>query len=158
MGRHPTSHLSPRKRALLKKNLEDSLTLARSSIKGAGKGVFATKDLPKGFQIPYFGKLYRGKWKEIEPFVTDFTYVFHDEEEAYVIDAHPRFNRCASNFGFRINEPSRGKKPNSAFKTSTKWASLIAPISIVLTKSVKAGEEIWVYYGSEYDRSDYVRK
>src|SRR6201999_1252924 len=45
--------------------LEKYLVVKRSTLKGAGKGLFTTKDIPKGTKIvQYKGKI--SKWKEVD--------------------------------------------------------------------------------------------
>jgi hypothetical protein len=150
-----SSYLTPYKKGVLERKVGSCLKVMKSSIPKAGKGVIALTDIPRGFQLPYQGKVYKGKWDDITPLIDDFTYVYHDEEKGYVVDAHPRYNHTLYNVGFRVNEPPKGGKPNASFKDSRGWASMISPVSIVTTRPLKAGDEVWVSYGDVYDRSGY---
>jgi hypothetical protein len=153
-----SSYLSRQRRQELKDHLEDFVQVKRSSVKGAGVGVFAKKDLPKGFQVPYLGKLYRGEFELIVKLLDgNALYIMHDDENSIVIDGHPRYNSLACNVGFRINEPPPGTKPSMEFVSTTGWAKAFTTISAKTTRKVRKGEELFVDYGDSYDRSHYSK-
>jgi len=153
-----SSYLSSHKRGLLKKHLEPYVRVAKSTIPGAGVGVFASQDLPKGFQLPYIGKVYKGEFDQIVKAIgqtNDLLYIFHDESNNLVIDGHPRYNSIACNVCFRINEPPKGTKASLEFVSSKGWAKELSTISARATRKIKKGQELFVDYGDQYDRSHY---
>ena len=153
-----SSYLSCRQRDLLKKHLEPYVEVRKSTIPGAGVGVFAAQDLPKGFQLPYIGKVYKGEFEQIIKAIgkdNDLLYIFHDESNRLVIDGHPRYNSIGCNVCFRINEPPRGTKASLDFVSSKGWAKDLSTISARVTRKIKKGRELFVDYGDQYDRSHY---
>lgn len=153
-----SSHLSTRKRELLKKHIEPFVEVRKSTIPGAGVGVFACQDLPKGFQLPYIGKVYKGEFDQIVKAIgkhNDLVYIFHDETNDLVIDGHPRYNSITCNVCFRINEPPKGTKASFDFVSSKGWAKNLSTIVARSVRKIKKGEELFVDYGDQYDRSHY---
>lgn len=125
---------------------------------GVGEGVFARQDLPKGFQLPYIGKLYKGEFDNIVKVIgrnNDLVYIFHDESNNLVIDGHPRYNSIQCNVCFRMNEPPKGTNPSFDFVSSKGWAKDLSTIVARSVRKIKKGEELFVYYGDQYDRSHY---
>lgn len=157
-----SSFLSPEKRTILKGHLDGHLKLKPSTIPGAGSGVFAAKDLPKGFQLPYLGKVYHGKFDAIIEVMDakeeDLLYIFHDEKNSLVIDGHPRYNSLACNLAFRINEPPKGQTASLDFVSTKGWAKDFSTICARTVRPIKKGEELFVDYGESYDRSHYEKK
>jgi len=157
-----SAYLTPAKRELLVAKTEPCVKIGKSTIPGAGKGVFAKCDLPRGFQMPYMGKTFKGSFDQITRLIrgdsktTDLLlYIFHDEASRTVIDGHPRFNQSISNVAFRVNEPPKGSRANCTFENSKGWAKWFSPISVVTRRRVKEGDELFVDYGEVYDRSHY---
>ena len=104
----------------------------------AGQGVFATHRLKPGLMIPILGLEISDK-RMNQLIVQDcFTHgtVLYD---GTCIDARESFGGLT--IWARINEPSR-RKPNCVFKLD----------SVVVAKPIKAGEELTLYYGNEYQR------
>lgn len=153
-----SSHLSAAKHDLLKTHLEPFVEIRKSTIPGAGVGVFALQELPKGFQLPYIGKVYKGEFDQIIKAIgrgNDLTYIFHDDSNDLVIDAHPRYNSTRCNVCFRMNEPPKGTKASFEFVSSKGWAKRLTTIVARATRKIKSGEELFVHYGDQYDRSHY---
>lgn len=139
--------LTPFKKRRLESKIQGVLKVKASSIKMAGKGVFACEDLPRGFQVPYIGKVY-------EPGIEfyDYTYTLL-AEDGRSIDGNPIYNRSPFNVAFRVNDPPKGKKPNCRFEVSKGWTTIFSPMSIQTTRKICAGEELFVDYGPDYERS-----
>jgi len=153
-----SSYLSLHKRVLLDKHLGLSVKVRKSTIPGAGVGVFATQDLPRGFQLPYLGKVYKGEFDQIIKAIgrrNDLMYIFHDETNDLVIDAHPRYNSIGCNVCFRMNEPPKGRKASFEFVRSRGWTKDLTTIVARSVRKIKKGEELFVDYGDQYDRSHY---
>src|ERR1700748_2492302 len=65
--------------------LEKQLIVKRSTLKGAGKGLFTTKDIPKGKKIvEYKGKI--SKWKDVDDRKGLNGYIYYVNRN-HVIDA-----------------------------------------------------------------------
>ena len=65
--------------------LEKQLIVKRSTLKGAGKGLFTLKDIPKGKKIvEYKGKI--SKWKEVDAMNGMNGYIYYVNRD-HVIDA-----------------------------------------------------------------------
>lgn len=158
-----TSFLCRYKSRLLESKLGIYVCVRKSTIQGAGLGVFASTVLPKGFQIPYMGKMYVGSFEDASMLIrsqnahkkSPMSYILHDEDTRTVIDGHPSYNVTKHNVGFRINEPPKGTKANTVFITSEKWAKRFSPVSVRTRRVIKENEELFVYYGDSYDRSFY---
>ena len=158
-----SSYLSPYKTNLLESKVGMYVCIRTSTIQGAGQGVFASVNMPKGFQIPYIGKMYVGSFNNASILIKSqnaykkapMSYILHDEDTRTVIDGHPSFNVTKHNVGFRINEPPKGTKPNTVFTISESWAKLFSPVSVRTIREIKENEELFVYYGDSYDRSFY---
>jgi len=139
--------LTPFKRSRLKSRIQGVLEVKKSSIKKAGKGVFACKDIPRGFQIPYIGKVYD---PDVE--FDDYTYTLL-AEDGRSIDGNPSYNRSPYNVAFRVNDPPKGNRPNCKFEVSKGWTVIFSPMSIQTNRNISAGEELFVDYGPGYVRS-----
>lgn len=122
-------------------------------------GVVALVDLPIGTKIPYFGLEINEKCsRELcqqqidDPKGRWYSYVLDCGN--ILIDAHPRYqpdqNGIGGNglyIGGKINEPAKGECINCEL-ISRKGLGFIKIVC-----SIKAGQELLVYYGDEYVRN-----
>lgn len=123
--------------------LEKSLYVKKSTLPGAGKGLFTKVFIPKGTRIvEYKGKVYT--WKQVEDMPDERNgYVFYFTRN-YVIDAwkHKGFAHFANDAKGLVRK--EGVKNNSEYVTEGKRCFIEA------TKNIPAGSEILVGYGPEY--------
>lgn len=121
----------------------NDLFVKRSTIPGAGLGLFAKRPIPKGALIAeYKGKV--STWKEVKHNNGTNPYILFLNNN-HVIDALPykkalaRFANDANGF-IRV----RGKKNNAVYVSAGKKAYIQAK------KNIPARTEILVDYGKEY--------
>jgi len=124
--------------------LEKSIVVRKSSIPGAGKGLFTTQPIKKGTRIvEYKGK--RITWKEVEKMADDRNgYVFHFTNK-HCIDAWQTQKSVAqyANDAMGITR-IEGVKNNAEYVTEKKRCFVEA------SKDISKGAEIFVGYGAEY--------
>lgn len=116
------------------------------------KGLFAKVYLPIGTLIPIIGKIWEPK--EQSKNMDDYTHAWMIQTHSpthwlhnFTINGKPdeyAYNGIPD-FGFGIysfvNEPPKTKRPNAMF-----WKN-----HILIIRPVKIGEEIYAYYGEEYE-------
>lgn len=124
--------------------LEKSLFVKKSTIPGAGKGLFTKVDIKKGTRIIE----YRGKvvtWKEVEKMADDRNgYVFFFNSK-YCIDAW-KTNKGVAHYANDAMGITRveGVKNNAEYVTEKKRCFIEA------MRDIPKGSEILVGYGAEY--------
>ncbi len=124
--------------------LEKKLTVKKSTLPGAGKGLFAKALIPKGARIVE----YRGKiltWKEVSKMADDRNgYVFYFNSK-YCIDAW-KTKKGIAHYANDARGIARveGVKNNSEYVTAKKRCFIEA------TRDIPKGSEILVGYGAEY--------
>ncbi len=123
--------------------LEKHLYIKKSTLRGAGKGLFTKVLIPKGARIvEYKGKVFT--WKQVEKMPDDRNgYVFYFNRN-YVIDAwkHKGFAHFANDAKGLVKQ--EGIRNNSEYVTEGKRCFVEA------TRDIPAGSEIFVGYGAEY--------
>lgn len=127
--------------------LEKHLYVKKSSLPGAGKGLYTKVPIKKGTRIvEYKGEILT--WKEVEK-MPDYRngYVFYFNLK-YVIDAW-KTKKSVAHFANDAMGIIRvpGVKNNSEYDTEGKRCFIVA------TRDVPAGSEILVTYGAEYWRA-----
>lgn len=124
--------------------LEKKLIVKKSTIPGAGKGLFAKVLIPKGTRIvEYKGQIVT--WKEIEKMADERNgYVFFFNNK-HCIDAW-KTKKGVAHFANDAKGITRveGVKNNSEYVTEKKRCFIEA------SKDIPAGAEILVGYGAEY--------
>jgi uncharacterized protein len=124
--------------------LESKLVIKKSSLPGAGKGLFTRVFIPKGTRIvEYKGEIVT--WKEVEKMADDRNgYVFFFNNQ-HCIDAW-KTKKGVAHFANDARGIVRveGVKNNSEYVTEKKRCYIEA------TKDIQAGSEILVGYGAEY--------
>ena len=126
--------------------LENSLRVKKSTIPGAGKGLFTTVDIPKGTKvIEYKGEVVT--WKQIENMPDERNgYVFYFNSR-YCLDAwNSKSPARYANDAMGITRVE-GLKNNSHYETEKKRCYLVA------TRNIPKNSEILVSYGAEYWRA-----
>ena len=123
--------------------LEKQLEIKKSTIDGAGKGLFTKKFIPKGTRIvEYKGKV--STWKDVDHDNGQNPYIYYINR-SYVIDAKP----LPKTFGRYANDAS-GLKKNKSIKNNARYVIDDFRVYIEAVKDIPAGAEILVQYGKEY--------
>jgi uncharacterized protein len=122
--------------------LEKQLIVKRSTIPGAGKGLFTTKDIAKGKCIVEYKGVHT-TWKAVSEEDRN-GYIYYINRN-HVIDAKllvKTFGRYANDANGLLKVP--GIANNARYVVDGKM------VFIVAAKNISAGEEILVRYGKEY--------
>jgi len=140
------------KTAIEKHAEKNLIELKESGVPGAGTGVFAKKDIPVNTDLGF----YRGEHLTDTEFEKKFsdtglgTYVLtlddpSDSKKKFYVDGLKK-----GNWTSRINSPKGTlNKANIVFYTDGR---------VVSKRNIKAGEELFVGYGSKYWNSSYWKK
>ncbi len=123
--------------------LEKNLVVKRSTLIGAGKGLFTKVFIPKGTRIvEYKGEVHT--WKEVEKMPDERNgYVFYFNS-LYVIDAWKN-----KGFAHYAND-ARGIARVESIKNNSEYDTEDKHCYIVAIRDIPAGSEIFVGYGGEY--------
>lgn len=123
--------------------LEKQLIIKRSTIPGAGKGLFTKKFISKGTRIVQY-KGYTTTWKAVQQ-AKDFNgYVFYIKRDV-VIDA----KNYVTTFARFANDAS-GITKIKGVNNNCVYTIEGDKVFIDAKKDIHAGEEIFVPYGKEY--------
>ena len=123
--------------------LEDQLLVKRSTLKGAGKGLFTTKDIPKGKKIvEYKGKIV--KWKDVDSRDGLNGYIYYVSRD-HVIDAFPTKDALA-----RYANDAKGIVRTDGLNNNCTYRIEGRRVFIYSMKNISAGSELFVGYGKEY--------
>ena len=134
---HKTIGNLPKNMALMEKHLK----VRRSTLPGAGKGLFTKKMIPKGTRIvEYKGKV--STWKEAAHESNGYIYYV---KRHHVIDAKPYPKALA-----RYSNDARGLKRVIGITNNAEYVEEGLKVFINAKKDIPAGAEILVSYGKEY--------
>lgn len=123
--------------------LQDHIVVKKSTLPGAGKGLFARHFIPKGTLIAeYKGKI--TTWKEVKEDNRNNVYLYYMNRN-HVIDARNHKKSKA-----RYANDARGLKRIKGFTNNAVYAENGRRVYIESTKDIAPGEEILVNYGKEY--------
>ena len=123
-------------------HFEKFLRVKRSQLPNSGKGLFTTKEIPKGQRIvEYKGRLV--KWKDVKYKDATNGYLMYITANA-VIDARP-----SKTFGRYAND-ARGLSRVNGLKNNSEYVCEGTRCYIDAKRNICAGEEILVSYGKEY--------
>jgi SET domain-containing protein len=121
--------------------MEKHLHVKRSTLPGAGKGLFTKKMIPKGTRIlEYKGRI--TTWKEAAN--ADNGYIYYVKRN-HVIDAKP-FPKALG----RYSNDARGLKKVTGITNNAEYIEEGLKVFINAKKDIPAGGEIFVSYGKEY--------
>ena len=116
------------------------IRVKKSTIPGAGFGLFSTKDLKKKHKIGDYNGIRMTKQEVEKKYRGTAEYVICDR------------NRCIdgsdpnSSFVRYINRSERNKVPNATYKNMNNKHN----ITVMTTKSISKGSEIFARYGSTF--------
>lgn len=124
--------------------LEKKLFVKKSTLPGAGKGLFTKVLIPKGTRIiEYKGEVVT--WKEVEKMAEDRNgYVFYFSAK-YCIDAWKTKKSIA-----QYANDAKGITRIEGIKNNTEYVTVKRRCFIEAIKDIPAGSEIFVGYGGEY--------
>lgn len=117
---------------------EEDFEVKRSTIKGAGKGLFARTTIRPEEHIGYYtGRILSDAEAESDPYVSS-RYMVWVCKDCWIYGEGPE-----ANYTRYINH---SEKPNAELVTSSRWKTA----RIVALKRIRPGEEILFNYGEEY--------
>jgi SET domain-containing protein len=123
--------------------LEKQLIIKRSTLKGAGKGLFTTRDIPKGKKIvEYKGNIVT--WKEVDSRDGLNGYIYYVNRN-HVIDAYPTKEHLA-----RYANDAKGIVRTEGLNNNCTYQIEGVRVFIYAMKNIPAGSELFVGYGKEY--------
>lgn len=123
--------------------LEKQLKIKRSTLPGAGKGLFTKKFIPKGTRIvEYKGKI--SSWKDADTQDGGNGYIYY-VKRYHVIDALPRPNALA-----RYANDAQGMMRVKGITNNCDYVEDGLKVYIEAKKDIPAYSEILVGYGKEY--------
>jgi uncharacterized protein len=123
--------------------LEKQLAVKRSTIPGAGKGLFTTKPIPKGAKIvEYKGEIF--KWKEVDDRNGTNGYIYY-VNRYHVIDARKTKDVLA-----RYANDAKGPVKAEGVRNNCTYNIEGVRVFIFAMRDIPAGSEILVGYGKEY--------
>lgn len=123
--------------------LEKEVTVKRSTLPGAGKGLFAKTFIPRGTKIvEYKGRI--RTWKEVDPHKHDNGYIYY-VKRYHVIDAARQTSALA-----RYANDARGIVRVKGISNNAEYMEEGLKVYIRAVKDIQPGAEILVAYGKEY--------
>jgi SET domain-containing protein len=123
--------------------LERHLIVKRSTLKGAGRGLFTTEDIPRGTKIvEYKGRV--TSWKEVDSQEGLNGYIYYVNRH-HVIDA-----RAAKAAVARYANDARGFVRTEGVKNNCTYIIEGLKVYIKSMCRIPAGSELFVGYGKEY--------
>ena len=123
--------------------LEKHLVVKKSTLPGAGKGLFTRKAIPKGTRIvEYKGKI--TSWKDADHRNGGNGYIYY-VKRYHVIDALPRPSALA-----RYANDARGIIRVKGITNNAEYVEDGLKVYIPSKKNIPANSEIFVGYGKEY--------
>jgi SET domain-containing protein len=123
--------------------LENQLIIRRSKLKGAGKGLFTTKDIPAGKKIvEYKGKI--TNWKEVDARDGLNGYIYYVNRH-HVIDAADTAEALA-----RYANDAKGVIRTDGLHNNCTYRIEGLRVFIYSMRNIPAGSELLVGYGKEY--------
>ncbi len=118
----------------------------RPSSIGNGLGVFATKDLAIGLVVPILGvPVNEHEYDEMLLGLRSMSHFWKATRADFIgFDGNPDLNTSGLNIAMMVNEDCH-RKPNCIFSCD----------HLVTMLKIKQGDELSVYYGSDYVRNGY---
>lgn len=125
------------------KLMDEKVRVRKSQLPGAGKGLFARVEIPKGTRIvEYTGVI--TTWKEVDHKDGENGYIYYVKRN-HVIDASRTPEALA-----RYANDARGLARVRGLSNNASYTEDGLKVYITATKDIPAGAEILVSYGKEY--------
>ena len=122
---------------------EKNLVIKKSTLPGAGKGLFTKKTIPKGTRIvEYKGKV--TTWKEVDHLDGLNAYIFYINRN-HVIDGSKHKKAFA-----RFANDAKGSRKGSGLINNCKYVVDGSKVFLESKKEILPDEEILAGYGKEY--------
>jgi uncharacterized protein len=123
--------------------LEKHLVVKRSTLRGAGRGLFTRKPIPRGTKIvEYKGKV--SSWKEVDSNGGSNGYIYYVNRN-HVIDASTFRGAVA-----RFANDARGLSREAGITNNCTYLIEGLKVYIQSVRDIPAGGELLVAYGKEY--------
>ena len=123
--------------------MEKHLVVKKSTIPGAGKGLFTLKFIAKGKKITeYKGKV--SNWKEVNHNDGMNAYIYYVNKN-HVIDGSTNTDNLA-----RYINDAKGCEPGERPKNNCYFVNEGIRVFIEAKRDIEAGAELFVGYGKEY--------
>lgn len=123
--------------------LEKQLEVRKSTIPGAGKGLFTKQPIKKGsYIVEYTGAI--TTWKEVDHDEGSNVYIYYVSRK-HVIDASKNTKSYA-----RYANDARGLQRPKGFRNNSQYVNDDNRIYIQALRDIAGGDEILVSYGKEY--------
>lgn len=123
--------------------MDEKVRVRKSQLPGAGKGLFARVEIPKGTRIvEYTGVI--TTWKEVDHNDGENGYIYYVKRN-HVIDASRTPEALA-----RYANDARGLARVRGLSNNASYTEDGLKVYITATKDIPAGAEILVSYGKEY--------
>lgn len=119
------------------------LVIKKSTLPGAGKGLFTKSFIPSGTRIiEYKGRV--TTWSEVKEKEADNVYIMYVNRN-HVINAQPYRKALA-----RYANDAKGVGKIKGLRNNAVYTTVKKRVYIKATRDIKAGEEILVDYGKSY--------
>ena len=123
--------------------LEKQLIIKRSTLKGAGKGLFTTRAIPRGKKIvEYKGRI--TKWRDVDSLDGLNGYIYYVNRN-HVIDAAQVSGALA-----RYANDAKGMVRREGLRNNCTYRIEGLRVFIYSVRDIAAGSELFVSYGKEY--------
>jgi hypothetical protein len=123
--------------------LEKQLIIRRSTLKGAGKGLYTMKAIPRGARIvEYKGKI--TTWKKVDDRKGLNGYIYYVTRN-HVIDARTNKGELA-----RYANDAKGVLRHDGINNNCTYEIVGLKVYIKAMRNIPAGSELFVGYGKEY--------
>ena len=125
--------------------LNSSVTVKRSQIAAAGKGLFAKKDFQVGDVVATYGGIvmHADEYKRLPESKRNYGMAIENHTN-YIVDGTKSYG---IHKGRWINDPFH---TNFALNVKSKWNNADKRIEIKATKPIKKGDEIFINYGAGF--------
>ncbi len=129
--------------------IKNELFTKKSTLPGAGKGLFTKNFIPKGtFIVEYLGKI--SNWEDADHRDGTNVYIYYINKH-HVIDAYEHKKALA-----RYANDANGQSKIKGLKNNARYENDGLNVFIIANRDIAPGEEIFVSYGKEY--WDVIRK
>lgn len=123
------------------------IKIDKSLIPKAGKGLFATTDIPQGIFITYYSGVILDEFPEDNPLYAFELRIPTNRKKGLYIDGSKPIHK--DHLGYLINHYPKGKNVDISYNSNPK-RNPNRLIKFISTRKIKKGEEIYWDYGPDY--------